>query len=150
MAKSDKLANGSLHSSFVVCATLLLGSCNPDPRETQINSRLRSPDQRREAIYAEDLSGGAATGVSEDIYIVEPARVPRIADRVFSRECVRDVQIAWEGPKILRISYTAAAGLHYAPKPDAPFIWAPWLWHNSAASAVQVRVVQSVVPGNSC
>ncbi len=114
-------------------------------------ARLNSPSGKLQAVYAEDLSGGPATGVSEDVYIVEPGHFPRVADRVYSQECVHDLSVAWEASRTLRISYSVSAGMHVKAERERPATWwAPWLWAPSPAGQVQVQLVQHVVPGNDC
>jgi hypothetical protein len=139
------------HFPTIGCAALLLAGCNPDPRETEINTRLKSPDGKLEAVYAEDISGGPATGVSEDVYIVEPNRFPRIVDRVLTQECIHDLRLTWESARTLRISYWAYANMQIEPERDQPDVrWIPWLWGKSPEGQVQVRIDQQVVPGNRC
>lgn len=94
---------------FLLIALFTLCGCNPSPATTDIHERLRSPDGKIEAIYAEDLSGGPATGVSEDIYVVRAGQFPRLADRVFSNECVHNLKMDWTGNKRLAIRYSVGS-----------------------------------------
>jgi len=66
----------------------LLSACDPDPKTTRIIERIHSPDGTRDAVYAEDMSGGATVGPSEQVYVVTKGGFPRFRDRVFSEERV--------------------------------------------------------------
>ncbi|GAO38168.1 hypothetical protein SCH01S_09_00150 [Sphingomonas changbaiensis NBRC 104936] len=128
-----------------------LGGCQPTPSETQINKRLRSPSGALTAIYAEDLGGGPATGVSEDVYIVDGDRFPRVADRVFSDECVHNLQLAWEGSASLRIDYDVSQDFHEDTDRHGPNGLPLWLWGRSPAQAINVHLVRHLTPpGNGC
>ena len=140
---------GPLPLSFllIVC----LGGCQPDPRETLIKSKLRPPSGKLTAIYAEDLGGGPATGVSEDVYIVDGDRFPRIADRVFSNECVHNVSLAWEGPKSIRIEYDVSQNIHEDTGRPGPNGLPLWLWGSSPSQSINVHLVRHITPlGNGC
>lgn len=126
-----------------------LGGCQPDPKETQINAKVRSPDGKLTAIYAEDLSGGPATGVSEDIYIIDGDRFPRIEDRVFSNECMHDIRLAWGTPSTLRIDYAVPRGTHEDTERAGRSLW-PWLWHASPAESVRVEFVRHQLGQGGC
>ena len=136
-------------AGLMLASTLLLGGCNPDSKETQINARLRSPDGKLEAVYAEDLSGGPATGVSEDVYIVPPGRFPRLVDRVFSNECVHDLALRWTTKSDLNLSYSISADIHEDVRRPSLIWWAPWLWSPSPAAAVRLHLERMAAPAGS-
>ena len=134
-----------------LCLLLGLGvsGCNPTPSQTQINTRLLSPDRKLEAVYAEDLSGGPATGVYQDVYVVNAGQFPRISDRVFGNECVRDVTLRWEGSKILKVSYSVSADIQENEGRDSPSWFPPWLSASSPANGVQVLFFRNQLPAGS-
>ena len=139
------------HSLVFLMLGVSLTACQPEPSTTDIHVKLRSPDGRLTAIYSEDLSGGPATGVSEDVYIVDGERFPRVADRVFSNECVHKLRIAWEGPSTIRIEYEVGRDIHEDISRDGPQRTLPWLWEDSPAKGVRVRLVRHLMPaGNGC
>jgi hypothetical protein len=133
---------------------LVLAGCSPDPRDTQIVSRIKSPDGRLEAIYADDIGGGAAVGTTEEVFVVEPGRTfPRLSERVFSAECARAVNVAWEGPRTLRIAYKMAPDLTGGPgvQPSLFSIFSSGYWIDSHPHGVQLRFSRSPPPdGASC
>jgi hypothetical protein len=106
------------------CMAMLLSAGDPDPAETQINARVPSPDGKLVAVHAEDLSGGPATGASEDVYALEGSGPLRYADRIFSSECIHDLKLEWEGPRRLRITYDILADLHGERGYAGPW-WSP-------------------------
>lgn len=130
-------------SLLALAIVLGLAGCGPDPNETQINARVKSPDGNLVAIYAEDLSGGPATGVSEDVYVTLGARFPQTADRVFSNECVHQIALSWEGPRRLRISYDVASDIHENTGLGRPW-WA--MWDQGLVHGVQVHLVRHLTP----
>ena len=135
---------------WVATMATLVG-CNPNPRETQISARVLSPAKTMEAVSAEDLSGGPATGVSEDVYVVPPGNFPRLVDRVFSNECVRDIHIRWLDRRTLEISYSVPRGIHEDTSRAPPNNWwAPWLWGASPSRSVRVLLRRAVLPVNGC
>jgi hypothetical protein len=130
----------------------MVTGCDPSPRETNIDTRVRSPDGGLEAVFAEDLSGGPATGTSMDVYIVAPGHFPRLVDRVFSNECVHDVQLRWLSPRALQVNYAVGADIHEDTSRATPSVWwAPWLWGKSQSSLVSLRLKRTIFPaGNGC
>lgn len=137
---------------FLLIGSLALCGCNPSPATTDIHNRLRSPDGKIEALYAEDLSGGPATGVSEDIYVVHAGQFPRLADRVFSNECVHNLNMHWTGNRRLAISYSVGSEIHEHQGRDDPQTWQyPWLWGESPSSTVLLSFSRIVLKGgNDC
>jgi hypothetical protein len=78
------------------------------PFDFVVDQTLPSPDGAWRAIYVEDLSGGPMTGVGEDVYLVHgTAKTLYFKDRVFSAECIRNLEMRWIGPRTLQISYAA-------------------------------------------
>jgi hypothetical protein len=72
-----------------------------------LDQTLPSPDGVWRAIYGQDLSGGPATGTGFDVYVVHGTpNTLFYKDRVFSAECIKDLQMQWIGPRTLRISYS--------------------------------------------
>lgn len=72
-----------------------------------IDRILLSPDGHWQAVQSEDLSGGPATGTSQEVYLVRqrPTSSLFFKDRVFSKECTRELQMQWVGARTLRLSY---------------------------------------------
>ena len=134
-------------------ALLLVGcSSDPDPKETQITARVLSPDGRLEAVNAEDLSGGPATGVSEDIYIVQPGRFPRAQDHVLSSECVSNITLQWKSARELDVGYYVASDrLDDFQKRMPDLWWAPWIPKAGPPPGVTVRLERTLWPaGGGC
>jgi hypothetical protein len=100
----------SLIGICVVSAALLSG-CGPDPRSTRIVARVGSPDETRDVVYAEDMSGGATVGPSEEVYVVVKGGLPRAQDRVFSQEHVCNLRVRWMNNETIEIAYSAKAPL---------------------------------------
>ncbi len=115
-----------MHSCWIMAAalagTMALGGCEPDPSETQINARIKSPDGRLEAVYADNLSGGAAVGATEEVFVVLRGRSPRLHDRVFSKECVHNLQMAWDKVGALHIGYDLSPDIRENPELSKPSI----------------------------
>lgn len=94
-------------TGICVASVALLSSCDPDPRSTRIISRIASPDGTREAVCAEDVSGGATEGPSEEIYVVAKGTSPSLRDRVFSQERVCNLRVRWLNNVAIEIGYSA-------------------------------------------
>jgi hypothetical protein len=104
-----------------------------------------------EAVYSEDLSGGPATGVSEDVYIVPRGQFPRLVDRVFSNECVDDVKLRWLSDRTLEISYSVPRNIHEDTSRATPDVWwAPWLWGKSPSGNVRIHLTRTLLSWNGC
>ena len=131
---------------------LSLAACNPSPRHTYIETRVRSPDGTRDAVFADDLSGGPATGTSQEVYITPPTKFPRLIDRVFSNECVHDVHLHWSDPRSLEVSYSVGEDIHEVASRATPSVWwAPWLWGSSPSPSVSLHLRRTILPaGNGC
>lgn len=99
------MGNLSKVGVFVTSAALL-SACNPDPIETRIVARSGSPDGTRDAVYAEDMGGGATVGPSQDVYVVTKGRFPRRQDRVFSQERVCNLRVRWLNNQTIQIGYS--------------------------------------------
>jgi hypothetical protein len=93
----------------IVCAVsvALLSACNPDPKSTRVIARVSSPDGTREAVYAEEMGGGATVGPTEQVYVVAKGRSPQLQDRVFSQERVCNLQDRWLDHGAIEIGYSA-------------------------------------------
>lgn len=120
----------------------------------QIDKILPSPDGAWQAVYDEDLSGGPATGVSEDVYLVRqhPGAALFYKDRVFSIECIQNLQMRWIGPRTLEVGYivgdqTPTAGLQ--PQKHLPLFhhWQDEWFFNDPVKVIERR---RVVHGNLC
>lgn len=136
---------------WFAAGTLPLMACNPTLSETQINARVLSPDNMIEAVYSEELSEGAATGVSQDVYIVPRGRFPRLVDRVFTNECVHDVKLRWLDNRTIEISYSVPKNIHEDTSRAPPAVWwAPWLWGNSLSRNVRLRLTRTLLPLDGC
>jgi len=128
--------------------------CAPDPKDTQIDTRVLSPDGRLEAIHANDLGGGAATGVVEEVFIVAAGAFPSVNERVLSEECIHDITLTWEGPRSLKVSYHIRAdipedGQLHQPSLASLFSSAYWTYRHP--HDVQVHLVRQVTPaGGGC
>ena len=126
-----------------------LVACDPDPNETLVHTRLTSPDHKLTAVYAEDISGGPATGVSEDVYVLDGDHPLRISDRVFTNECVENVGLAWEANGTLRISYDVGADIHEDTGYGGPSY--PWTRpDHPPVHGIKVHLVRRVHPGGYC
>lgn len=143
---------GKRTSTVMLLVPVMMSACDPNPRDTHIDTRLRSPDGKLEAVFAEDLGGGPATGTSMDVYVVTPGRFPRLVDRVFSNECVQNVHLNWLNARTLQVSYTVGADVHESTVRATPNVWwAPWLWGHSPSSSVALTLRRTILPaGNGC
>jgi hypothetical protein len=141
-------ANKRNAATFIVIIQALCG-CEPDPTDTQINARVRSPDGNLEAIYAEDIGGGAAVGVTEEVFVVTPRAFPHLSERVFSEECAHNIAMTWEAPRTLRVSYDLSAGISEAPslhKPSVFSIFASSYWTFDHPHEIQVHLTRHPTP----
>ena len=130
-----------VRATLAIACSLLAAGCNPNHWDTQINARLPSPSGRMEALYSEDFGGGPATGVSEDVHILDTGRFPRLIDRVFTNECVHDVKLRWTDDRNLGIHYEVASDIHEDTQRATPSVWwAPWLWGSSPSGLVNVHL----------
>ena len=102
MDKSSRVA-----AYIGLVSTILLSACSPDREKTRIVARIGSPDGTRDAVYAEDMSGGATVGPSEDVYVVAKGRFPRLQDRVFGQERVCNLRVRWLNNDAIEIGYSA-------------------------------------------
>ena len=130
-------------------SVLVLGGCSPDPRDTQIVNRIKSPDGRLEAIYADDVGGGPAVGTTEEVFVVGSGEMfPNLNERVFSAECAHAIQLTWEGPRRLRISYQMASDIAGGPglKPSLFSIFSSGYWIYGHPHGVQLRFDRSPPP----
>lgn len=103
-------------TGICVVSAAMLSTCGPDPTSTRIISRIASPDGTREAVYAEDVTGGATVGPSEEIYVVAKGASPRLRDRVFSQERVCKLRVRWLNNVAIEIGYLARRAV--APDPN--------------------------------
>jgi hypothetical protein len=99
-----------LKMSSIALTAFLLNSCSPDPQYLHVVKTTKSPDGSFTAANVENTEGGAAVGTSFEVYVFTGSLPTRSSDRVFSDECVNDVQVTWLGPKELQISYGARPG----------------------------------------
>jgi hypothetical protein len=119
----------------------------------QYVSTVRTPDGKWRAVHVEDLSGGATTGASEDIYIVGPfSRRLLFKDRVFSAECVQGISARWIGPRTLQIEFTSGDAPTINGLQPRPHI--PWFHGQSdemkKLDPVTVIRLRHLVRGNLC
>lgn len=130
----------------MVQSTLLLpAGCDPNPAYTHIDATVSSPDGTLDAIFAIDTGGGAAVGTSFDVYVVERNHYPRRVDRVFRNECVRDVSVKWDGPRLLLISYSVGANNRHYIGRDKPFPWfISWFVTRSPADDIGLHFAKHV------
>lgn len=108
--------------AICVSGVVALTACNPDPDKTRIVTRIEAPDGTRDALYAEDMSGGATVGRSEDVYVVLKGRFPRRADRVFSQERVCNLKVRWLNNHAIEIAYSARTARLRAASAAAPVV----------------------------
>jgi len=143
-----------LAASLVVASVLGLGGCNPNPKDTQIIARIRSPDGRLEAIYAADVGGGAAVGTTEEVFVVEPGAFPRLKERVFSEECVHNIVLTWETLRTLRIGYDIGSDIREdtgVAKPSILSVFSSGYWTYGHPHGTQVRLARVLTPpDDSC
>jgi hypothetical protein len=139
----------SRFAASIVAATLALGSCAPTQKNTQINTRIKSPDGMLEAIYAEDIGGGPAVGVTEEVFVVQRGAFPHLNERVFSEECVRNISLTWERPRTLRVSYDIGSDTREdseLAKPSLFSIFSSGYWTYSHPHGTQVRLARRRTP----
>jgi hypothetical protein len=128
---------------FATAALLSLAACVPDPNDHPIIARLSSPDGKLVAVQAEDVGGGAAVGTWEEVYVQDGLRSLQFSDRIFHTGCVDDVAVAWEGPRVLRISYRVADQIHT----DTSFAGPWWSVSRSPPHGIRVHYLRQVHPG---
>ena len=93
-------------------------------RDFEVVAALPSPDGKWRAVYVEDLSGGPATGVGEDVYVAAAqSRALLLKDRVFSAECVQGVKLRWIGPRVLQVTYETGDPVADGLLPPRPLPW---------------------------
>ena len=138
----------------LLAVSLVLSGCAPDPNDTQINARIKSPDGKLEAVYAEDIGGGPAVGVSEEVFVVEPGAFPRLNERIFSMECARNIGFTWETPRTLKVTYHIGSDISDNTELNKPSIFSVFssgYWTYDKPHDVQVRFVRLLDPaGNGC
>ena len=88
-------------------AAPLLAACSRDPNATRIVARTPSPDGSREAIYAEDMGGGATVGPYEEVYVVAKGNAPGLASRILSIERACHLQVRWIDDNTVEVGYSA-------------------------------------------
>lgn len=139
-------------AALVVASALGLGGCNPDPKDTQIITRIKSPDGKLEAIYAADVRGGAAVGTTEEVFVVEPGAFPRLNERVFSEDCADNIVLRWETPRTLRISYDIGSGIREErlAKPSILSVFSSGYWTYTHPHGAQVRFARLLTPPRGC
>lgn len=95
--------------AITACFAIMLGlsACSFDQNKPIID-RVVSPDRKREAIYAEDRSGGATVGSTQEVFVVERGAPLRIGNRVAALERACRLSIRWQGNNLIEISYFAA------------------------------------------
>ena len=144
-------------TTLSLLATVAVSGCAPQvirPADTQINSRAKSPGGTLEALYADDIGGGAAVGATEEVFVVERGGFPKLRERVFSEECVHNLTTRWSAPRDLAISYDVAADFHehshpYGPSPLSIFSSAYWTF--SHPHGVQVHFKRNLTaPAGGC
>ncbi|HWF77275.1 MAG TPA: hypothetical protein VN694_08865 [Caulobacteraceae bacterium] len=135
----------------VVAGVLVLCGCSPKPDDTDIIARIKSPDGTLEALYADDVGGGAAVGTTQEVFVVKSGEAfPALTERVFSAECAHEIALAWEGPKTLRVSYQMAPNVSEGPglRPSLSSIFSSGYWIYSDPHGVQVHFARSATPDN--
>jgi len=90
-----------------IAGAALVSGCDPEPKSTRIIERIPSPDGTRDAVYAEDMGGGATVGPSEQVYVVAKGRFPRFQDRIFSEERVCNLTVRWLNNQAILSGYSA-------------------------------------------
>jgi hypothetical protein len=129
---------------WILIAMLCLAACRPDANETPIVSTAKSPDGRLTAIYATDIGGGAAVGISQEVYVQAHQGPLKFSDRVFSSECVDDLSLAWQSPRDLIIQYRVSPANHNS---DTAFAGPWWSVEHKPPHGVRVHLVRRVSPG---
>jgi hypothetical protein len=136
------IAIGALATIFIWSIRGVPPLVNVGTGDFRIDQTLISPDGRLRAVSLEDLSGGPATGVSQDVYIERGSTsFFRYRDRVFSEECIQNFAARWIGPRTLRVSYTVGYGGSNHDGVDRPPIW---VW-SAAAREVNVVAVRTII-----
>ena len=116
-------------------------------------STATTRDGKWRAVHIEDLSGGPMTGTGKDIYVVGPtSRRLLFKDRVFSAECVQNVNARWVGPRTLRVDFTSGDAPAISGLQPEPHI--PWFHGRSdemkKLDPVNVTEDRHLVRGNLC
>jgi len=136
---------------LAVATALMLDGCvpgQPSPSDTQIVTRVRSPGGSLEAVYAEDMGGGAAVGATEEVFVVPPGTFPHLRERIFAEECVHGIALKWQGPRAIEIDYTISSDAHEHSKPYEPSPFSPisllsgGYWTSRDPHGVRVRFVR--------
>jgi hypothetical protein len=144
-------------TTLSIVSVLVLSGCGPQvirPINTQITSRVQSSDGALEAVYANDIGGGAAVGATEEVFVVKTGTFPKLRERVFSDECVHNLSARWIAPRDIAISYDIASDLPehshpYRPSPLTFFSGAYWTF--SHPHGVQVHFERNLTaPSAGC
>ncbi len=140
-----------LATARIIAMALTLGGCAraPDPRDTEVNLRVRSPDGKLDAIYAEDVGGGPAVGVTEEIFVAKPGVFPDMKGRVFSEECVHNIALTWETPRRLRISYDIGSDVREDPrlhKPSVFSVFSSAYWTFGNPHGTEIHFIRRLMP----
>jgi hypothetical protein len=94
---------------LVISAAALgfMGGCAKAPEDFTILTTTPAPAGDIRALLVEDRSGGPATGVSYDVYLIRNGERLRFHNRVFGKEEIENVRLRWTTPRRLLVTYFA-------------------------------------------
>jgi len=88
----------------------LLWGCSAEQQEIK---RVRSPDQRVDAVLIQ-TNAGATTGFVYEIFLVPTGATPKEGHEQFRADQVVNLELRWQQPKSLEIVYDQARIFHYS------------------------------------
>ncbi|WP_162792408.1 hypothetical protein [Novosphingobium sp. P6W] len=99
-----------------------LSGCGPDREQTRIIQRTPAPDGQRDAVYAEDMGGGATVGTAANVYVTAPGMFPKLDQRIFRGERVCNLHVRWKSRDEIEIKYFAREQEKRYPLSTSPVI----------------------------
>lgn len=121
-------------ASVCMASAALLSACGAHSESSRIVSRVASPDGARDAVYEEDIGGGATVAPSEEVYVVAKGGSPRLQDRVFSEEHLCHLKVRWLNNDAIEIGYSARKALADDSKTVGRInVQARWLGRDAAS-----------------
>lgn len=91
----------------LLASVLGLSACDPGSDSTQVIARVVSPDGRRDAVHAQDLSGGATVASIDEVFVVDRGAPLRMSERVATLERVCRLDVRWLDNDLVEITYFA-------------------------------------------
>jgi hypothetical protein len=140
----------------MVGLAVALGGCGPngpDPTDTQILARIKSPDGTLEAVLANDVGGGAAVGTLHEVFVTKTGDFPIQTEKVLGKECVRNISIEWEAPRVLKVEYDEGSDIpdeSALEHPSTSSMFSSAYWVYSHPHGTDVRLRRHLTPPNGC